>query len=169
MIYFQRLSILLTKIFVNSYPTQMSVRFGISWSTDSVSPSLPNFSWGEEGLYTGYISLGINFVQLVQNKQYTRWGPQVVIRSTFLSSLDFLAHYNWPWPQTNYRIYIRGVILGYKFQVSTNQFRFGLKVFFSRLSEVNFCDQGEDEAFWYNSSGSGSVSLFYSCRYVWFC
>ena len=168
MIYFQRLSILLTKIFVNSYPTQMSVRFGISWSTDSVSPSLPNFSWGEEGLYTGYISLGINFVQLVQNKQYTRWGPKVVFRSTFLSSLDFLTHYNWPWPQTNYRIYIRGVILGYKLQVSINQFRFGLKVF-CRLSEVNFCDQGEDDAFWYNSSGSGSVSLFYSCRYVWFC
>ena len=129
MIYFQRLSILVTKIFVNSsYPTPLSVRFGISWLTDSVSPSLPNFSWGEEGLYTGYISLGINFVQLVQNKQYTSWGPQVVIRSTFLSSLDFLARYNWLWPQTNYRIYIRGVILGYKVQVSINQFRFGLKV-----------------------------------------
>ena len=58
MIYFQRLSILLTKIFFNSYPTPLSVRFSISWSTDSVSPSLPNFSWGEGGLYTGYISLG---------------------------------------------------------------------------------------------------------------
>lgn len=61
-------------------------------------------------------------------------------------------------------------MLGYKFQVSINQFRFGLKVSsVGSCSEVNFCDQGEDEALWYNSSGSGSVSLFYSCRYVWFC
>ena len=45
--------ILQNKIYI--YPTPQSVRFGISWLTDSVSPSLPNFSWGEEGLYTGYI------------------------------------------------------------------------------------------------------------------
>ena len=79
------------------------------------------------GLYTGYISLGINFVQLVQNKQYARWGPQVVFRSTFLSSLDFLAHYKVTVTSDTLQN-LHSVILGYKFQVSINQSRFGLTV-----------------------------------------
>lgn len=116
-------------------------------------------------MYTGYISLGINFVQLVQNKQYARWGPQVVLRSTFLSSLDFLAHYKVAVTSDTLQN-LHSVILGYKFQVSINQFRFGSKVSSVGSVKSTSVTKGEDEAFRYNNSGSGSVSLSYSCRYV---